>query len=627
MKPFAQRLRLRSYDRFSVFREGTTGRHRHAIGVAVRVPEGQYAAEPPETVVDPAADTRLVVRVDNRSTSAELLELTVEGMPAGWAEVFPRTIHVPASEQREADVIVNVPHAAEIRAAEWPLRVVAYARGRRVGSAPARVRVAPHAVVSLELHPRDLRARGRAHAEVRVRNAGDAAADIELSAATGDDAEPTAPPLTCSVSPSRVHVEPGEEAVAQLEVRTPRRWLRRGEAVPVVVTTHGARAEGTFRPRAAVPVWAFIVPVLAAAFGAWLAARPNQVSVPRVTGLSVPEARDKLREAGLEPKQAPLRVEQTSEAGGVVRQDPPAGTQLADGSDVTLSYYQGQSVGTVTPQVSTSQVGPAPEDQEPVAFTRANRVFVQFPGEGENAVGGTVGELTGDPAWDPRTGELAYVRRAASSSTAEIVAVDPHAPGTPRPLVEGAGSYTSPAFAPDGSRLALIAEDGSGYGGSLCVVVPPALAPRCQHDPDWRYGRPVFSPDGALYALRRSTGTTREGGYDELVRVNTDLLAEGEPLARGDLRGVATSGDGRFGVLARRTGEVGYHTEVLSPTGATVAQQTGDASACDIAWGGGSLVVSSGACGSAETTAWLDPANLDGTPTKLLDGGDPAVVG
>ena len=83
-----------------MFREGTTGRHRHAIGVALRVPGGTYDSGPPQIVVQPAADARLVVRVDNQSTGPEHLELTVEGMPAGWAEVFPRTIHVPPGEQR-----------------------------------------------------------------------------------------------------------------------------------------------------------------------------------------------------------------------------------------------------------------------------------------------------------------------------------------------------------------------------------------------------------------------------------------------------------------------------------------------------------------------------------------------
>ncbi|MDA0184909.1 PASTA domain-containing protein, partial [Solirubrobacter phytolaccae] len=528
-----------------------------------------------------------------------------------------------------------------------------------------------HAVVALELRPTELRARRRAFAEVRVRNEGDAPADVELTATMGapaaarraasapahGDAAPShadfvsgrvdsasarvefepeperepRPTHACSISPSRVQVAPGEEVVARLEVRGPRHWLRRGEPVPVTVAAPGAHAEGTFRPRAAVPVWAVLVPILAAAVGVWQATRPDGISVPRVTGLSVPEARERLREAGLKAKQAPLPVAEPSEAGGVVHQDPPAGTQVDDGGDVTLSYYRASGVGTVTPEVTTSQLAPSdqpPADQQaPIAYTRANRVFVQFPGESETAVGGTVGEMSADPAWDPRTGELAYVRRAAPSSSAEIVAVDPHAPGTPHALIQGDGSYISPTFSPDGTRLAVIAEDGTGYGGSLCVVVPPALAPRCHHDPDWRYGRPTYGADGVLYALRRSTATTREGGWDELVRVNTDLAAEGEPLLRGDLRAVATGGDGRFGVLARRTGEAGYHAEVLSPTGAPIAVQSGDTSGCDVAWSGVALIVSAGACGGGEQVLRLDPANLDLPGTKLLDGGEPALVG
>lgn len=627
------------------------------------MPDGEYGSGVPEIVVHPATTARMLVRVDNRSDAQEQLELTVEGMPAGWAEVFPRTVQVPAGEQREAEVTVQVPHAAEFKAAEWPLRVVAFARGRRVGSAAARVRVAPHAVVSLELRPSELRARRRALAEVRVRNEGDAPADVELSAAVralADDhghgadaargrdaahgrdgahgrADSSAAferagqaPIACALSPSRVHVAPGEEVVARLEVRGPRHWLRRGEPVPVTVVTRGARADGTFRPRAAVPKWSVLVPLIAAAVGVWLATRPDGISVPKVTGLSVPEAREKLREAGLRPKQSrlPAPEAEASEAGGVVSQSPPPGTQIADGGDVTISFYGGQGVGTVAPEVTAAQVAPADQQAPVIAYTRANRVYVQFPGESESAVGGTVGEISGDPAWDPRTGELAYVRRAASSSAAEVVAVDPHAPGTPRSLIQGDGSYVSPAFAPDGTRFAVIAEDGTGYGGSLCVVVPPALAPRCQHDPDWRYGRPAYAADGALYALRRSTATTREGGWDELVRVNADLVPEGEPLVRGDLRAVAAGRDGSFAVLSRRAGEAGYHAEVLSPAGAAMAVQAADTSACDVAWSGGALIVSTGACDTgSEQILRLDPANLDASATKLLDGGEPALVG
>ena len=288
------------------------------------MPGGTYDSGPPQIVVQPAADARLVVRVDNQSAGAEHLELTVEGMPAGWAEVFPRTIHVPAGEQREADVTVHVPPHSDLKAAEWPLRVVAFARGRRVGSAPARVAVAPHAVVSLELRPEQLRARRRAHAEVHVRNDGDAAADVDLTATIAAD-ELDAGPLGCSLSPPRVHVGPGQEVIARLEVHGPRRWLRRGEPMSVRVAGQGATAEATFQQRAALPAWALVLPVVVAAFAAYLSARPSEVSVPQVTGLTVPEARQKLREAGLTPRQAPLPAETAPGAAGVVRQDPPAG--------------------------------------------------------------------------------------------------------------------------------------------------------------------------------------------------------------------------------------------------------------------------------------------------------------
>ncbi|MBE2317758.1 PASTA domain-containing protein [Solirubrobacter sp. CPCC 204708] len=609
-----------------MFREGTTGRHRHAIGVALRTPWGRYDSEPPAVIVEPATEARLVVRVDNRSASDEHLELTVEGMPVGWAEVFPRTVEVPAGEQREADVSVHVPRIAEIKAAEWPLRVVAFARGRRVGSAPARVRVAPHAVVSLRLLPDTLRGRRRAFADVRVRNDGDAAAEVDLTAAIGAAAgEPASPdaagasagPLGCSISPPRVHVGPGEEIAAELEVRGPRRWLKRGEPVPVRVATHGASAEATFHQRASLAGWALLVPMVAAAIAGYLVARPNEVAVPKVTGLPVSEARERLREAGLKPRQAPLPAESASPVTGVVRQDPPAGAEIDDGGDVTISYYRGEGAGTVTPKATLSSVAPADAAQEPVAYAYANRVLVLFPGEAETPVGGTVGELSGDPAWDPRTGHLAYVRRASAEADAEVVVVDPRAPGTPRPLTAGGGSYVSPAFAPDGGRFAVISEQEPGAGGALCVVVPPATAPRCHPDETFDYYRPAWSADG-LYTLRRKTGTS---GQDELVRVGADLVPVGRPLAQGDLRALAVARDGRIAVI--NAGRI----EVHAPAGELLAAQSVAGNACDLAWSGNELIASRGACGSTEEIVQLDPADLDAKPVKLFDGAEPAVAG
>ena len=284
---------------------------------------------------------------------------------------------------------------------------------------------------------------------------------------------------------------------------------------------------------------------------------------------------------------------------------------------MTISYYRGEGIGTVTPSVAKASVAPSDSGQEPLAYARGNQVLVLFPGEAESAVGGAIGELSSDPAWDPRSGHLAYVRRAAPDADAEVVAVDPHAPGTPQVLTEGEGSFVSPAFSPDGGRFAVISEVDLDAGGALCVVVPPTTAPRCRFDDAFRYYRPEWSDDG-LYALRRKAGTT---GQDELLRVGADLVPTGRPLAQGDLHALAVADDGRLAVI--NAGKV----EVHAPSGELLDAQEVAGDYCDLAWSGNQLIVSRGTCGTNEELLLLDPAALNGDQTKLLDGGEPAVPG
>ena len=71
------------------------------------------------------------------------------------------------------------------------------------------------------------------------------------------------------------------------------------------------------------------------------------------------------------------------------------------------------------------------------------------------------------PTWNPATGEIAYVRRRSPEAEAEVVAVDPRAPGGERPLTTPGRSYTSPAFSPSGTLLALIADGMSN--NEICV--------------------------------------------------------------------------------------------------------------------------------------------------------------
>ena len=260
---------------------------------------------------------------------------------------------------------------------------------------------------------------------------------------------------------------------------------------------------------------------------------------------------------------------------------------------------------------------------------RANRIYVRFPGETELEIAGhRRRRVAATRRGTPRTGELAYVRRRSAEAEAEIVAVNPRAPGGERRLTAPGRSYTSPAFSPSGTLLALIAEDGSGYGGELCLETLPGDSPGCRADEQWRYGHPVFADDSTLYALRRSTATTRDGGWDELVRLRTDSFGvEARRSRTGDLRSVA--------VAARRpAGDRHPPAErpdlprrgPLAPTASTTAIESAASATCAVAWSGDDLIVSRGACGGDEQIVQLDPRYLDATPTVLVAGDEPSVA-
>ena len=368
------------------------------------------------------------MRVDNQLRGRRAPRADGRGHARRLGRGLPATVHVPAGEQREADVTVHVPPHSDLKAAEWPLRVVAFARGRRVGSAPARVRRGPARRSALELRPAQLRARRRAHAEVQVRNAGDAAAG-----SSSDDRPRRRRPARLSLSPPRVHVGPGEEVVAPARGERARAaGCAAASPCPLRVAGQGATAEATFQQRAALPAWALVLPVVVAAFAAYFSARPSEVSVPQVTGLTVPEARQKLREAGLTPRQAPLPAETAPGAAGVVRQDPPAGTEIADGDDVTISYYRGEGIGTVTPSVANASVGrPRTPVRSRSRTPAGTRCSCSSPARPSRPSAGPSASSAATRRGTRARGELAYVRRAAPDADAEVVAVDPHAPGTP----------------------------------------------------------------------------------------------------------------------------------------------------------------------------------------------------
>ncbi len=92
---------------------------------------------------------------------------------------------------------------------------------------------------------------------------------------------------------------------------------------------------------------------------------PATVEVPRLVGLRAAEARGQLRELGLRVTQRP--VESTERKGTVVRQSPPAGTDLRKGQAVLLTVSTGPARVSV-PDVVGLDEETARQDLEAAGF-------------------------------------------------------------------------------------------------------------------------------------------------------------------------------------------------------------------------------------------------------------------
>ena len=72
-----------------------------------------------------------------------------------------------------------------------------------------------------------------------------------------------------------------------------------------------------------------------------VARRPNTVDVPRVVGLDVADAFERVQAAGLRAKSVDVFARQAK--GRVVRQRPPAGAEARRGATVVLTVSRGRS--------------------------------------------------------------------------------------------------------------------------------------------------------------------------------------------------------------------------------------------------------------------------------------------
>ena len=130
-------------------------------------------------------------------------------------------------------------------------------------------------------------------------------------------------------------------------------------------------------------------------------------------------------------------------------------------------------------------------------------------------------------------GKLVYMQGAASAAAYDAVRVD--LDGLVSPLLEDSGSFWTPAFSPDGRRLALDIASESGNGDIWVEDLDRSIHTRLTFDEGDDTG-PVWSPDGEWIYFQSDRGKS----YD-LFRVAADGSEQPVRLTEGDLDQVPSS--------------------------------------------------------------------------------------
>ncbi len=159
------------------------------------------------------------------------------------------------------------------------------------------------------------------------------------------------------------------------------------------------------------------------------------------------------------------------------------------------------------------------------------------------------------------TGKLVYMQGAASAAAYDAVRVD--LDGQVSPLLEDPGNYWSPAFSPDGRRLALDIAAESGNGDIWIEDLDRGIHTRLTFD-DADDTAPVWSPDGEWIYFRSDRGNS----YD-IFRVAADGSEQPVRLTENDLDQAPTSltPDGETLVFSQIHSENGWDIMTMPPTG------------------------------------------------------------
>jgi Tol biopolymer transport system component len=154
------------------------------------------------------------------------------------------------------------------------------------------------------------------------------------------------------------------------------------------------------------------------------------------------------------------------------------------------------------------------------------------------------GDEDTSPAWSPDGARVAFVRQGTHEEPDRIFVVEVDAEGAAaRPLVthDGPENDAAPAWSPDGDRLALVRG-----GTDLVVAAADGTGARSIHRDDAGVGRPSWSPDGDRLAF----AVGRTGEVVGTVAV-VDVAGRGATTVAEGVRAPWWSASGRLYGFAR----------------------------------------------------------------------------
>jgi len=239
---------------------------------------------PAALLLTPGEPTTLRVALGNGTGIPQRTTLTFEGAPAGWLAEMPGETLVAPGAVEELALTVTATRDAHEPAGEYPVVVRAVPRAGATGAASVRTlwTLRPFTAGTLTLAP----AEERGTQTIRLHNQGNAAQRYRLSVVA-------AAPLTATLDPATLDLDPDERATATVHLTVPRRLIGRTTQGAFTVEAHVAgaeplRATGSFVQPARVPFWALpmaLLVLLALACRIAYAAYPQ---APAALGLPIP---------------------------------------------------------------------------------------------------------------------------------------------------------------------------------------------------------------------------------------------------------------------------------------------------------------------------------------------------